>query len=141
MPATKKAKKPARKAARPAPKAPPRFLSVAVVISNRARSVAWYTKKLGLDLVDDADHWQTVGVKGRPGLLHLCRVADYDPDGKLEPGNSGIAFVVPGDFERGCAALAARGVEFSSPPTKAEWGWGAAIKDPDGNEIYLTAES
>ena len=31
-----------------------------------------------------------------------------------------------------------RGVEFSSPPTKYDWGWGATVRDPDGNEIYLT---
>ena len=116
----------------------PHFLSVAVVVSNRTNAVAWYTEKFGLDLVDDMDHWQTVGRKGTPGVLHLCQVTEYDPAGKLEPGVSGIAFTLPGDFVAACRALEERGVEFATPPTKFDWGWGASVRDPDGNEIYLT---
>jgi len=116
----------------------PEFLSVAVVVSDRRAAVKWYTEKFGLDLTADTDHWQTVGKKGRPGALHLCQVTEYDPKGKLEPGNSGIAFTLRGDFVKSCDALKARGVEFSSPPTKYDWGWGATVRDPDGNEIYLT---
>ncbi len=116
----------------------PHFLSVAVVVSDRNNAVAWYTEKFGLDVVDDMDHWQTVGRKGAPGLLHLCQVTEYDADGKLEPGNSGNAFTLPGDFQAACQALMDRGVEFTTPPTKFDWGWGATVRDPDGNEIYLT---
>jgi catechol 2,3-dioxygenase-like lactoylglutathione lyase family enzyme len=119
----------------------PSFLSVAVVVSDRAKAVRWYTESLGLEHLADMEHWQTVGRKGKGGALHLCQVTEYDPKGKLEPGNTGIAFTLAGDFVKACAALEARGVKFSSPPTKADWGWGAAIVDPDGNEIYLTPES
>ncbi len=123
------------------PTSAPTFLSVAVVVSDRAKAVKWYTETLGLDHLSDMEHWQTVGRKGKGGALHLCQVSEYDPKGALEPGNSGIAFTLPGDFVKACGALEARGVKFSSPPTKADWGWGAAIVDPDGNEIYLTPES
>lgn len=136
-PKTRPTKRPARKPAATGP-AKPRFLSVAVVVSDRTRAVSWYTERFGLDHVDDMDHWQTVGLRGSGGLLHLCQVSEYDRDGKLEPGNSGIAFQLPGDFVAGCKALEERGVEFASPPTKFNWGWGASVRDPDGNEIYLT---
>jgi catechol 2,3-dioxygenase-like lactoylglutathione lyase family enzyme len=126
-----------QKSAKPAPVVP-QFLSIAVVVSDRHAAVKWYTEKFGLDLVSDSDHWQTVGKKGRPGELHLCQVSEFDPKAALEPGNSGIAFTLPGDFVKSCDALKARGVEFSSPPTKYDWGWGATVRDPDGNEIYLT---
>ena len=128
------AKKPAATA-----KSTPRFLSVAVVVSDRTKAVEWYTQMFGLDHVDDMDHWQTVGRKGVPGVLHICQVSDYDKDGKLEPGNSGIAFQLPGDFMGACHALETRGVKFNSPPTKSDWGWGASVLDPDGNEIFLTS--
>lgn len=118
----------------------PSFMSVAVVVSDRHSAVKWYTEKFGLDHVADEDHWQAVGKKGRSGALHLCQVTEYDPKGQLEPGNTGIAFTLPGDFVKSCAALEARGVEFSSPPTKYDWGWGATVRDPDGNEIYLAPE-
>jgi catechol 2,3-dioxygenase-like lactoylglutathione lyase family enzyme len=130
-------KRPASKPAKSS-RVQPKFLSVAVVVSDRKKAVAWYTEKLGLDHVDDTDHWQTVGRKGQGGLLHICQVTEYDETGKLEPGNSGIALQLPGDFVTSCKVLEGRGVKFSSPPTKYEWGWGASVLDPDGNEIYLT---
>jgi len=129
----------APKTSKPAAAAP-KFMSVAVVVSDRKRSVAWYTQKFGLDLVADDGHWQTVGKKGGSGLLHLCQVSEFDPKASLEPGNSGIAFTLAGDFVKACGVLEARGVEFASPPTKYDWGWGATVRDPDGNEIYLAPE-
>ncbi len=131
------AKKSAKKSATSA-RAAPRFMSVAVVVADRTKAVGWYTETFGLDHVDDMDHWQTVGRKGVGGLLHLCQVTEFDKAGQLEPGNSGIAFQLPGDFVAACATLKERGVEFSTPPTKFDWGWGATVRDPDGNEIYLT---
>ncbi len=125
-----------QKAARVAP----HFSSIAVVVSDRKAAVKWYTRTLGLELVADDGHWQTVGQKDRPGLIHLCQVTEFEPDGKLEPGNSGIALKLPGDFVKSCSELEARGVTFASPPTKYDWGWGATIRDPDGNELYLAPE-
>lgn len=118
----------------------PRFSSVAIVVANRRDAVEWYTHTLGLDHLVDDDHWQTVGRKGSDASLHLCQADESGTDGKLEPGNTGIAMRLPGDFVKACAALEDRGVRFSSPATKYEWGWGASIQDPDGNEIYLAPE-
>ncbi len=115
----------------------PAVQSVAVVVSDRNRAVEWYTETLGLDHVHDQDHFQTVGRKGKGGLLHLCQVTEYDPKGALEPGVTGILLTLPGDFVAACRALEARGVKFSTPATKFDWGWGASIVDPDGNELYL----
>jgi len=137
----KSAKRAAPKATHPPvrnPRAKPHFSSVAVVVSDRHRSVKWYTENLGLDHIVDMDHWQTVGEKGRPTELHLCQVSEYDDKAPLEPGNTGIAFHLSGDFVAACGALRARGVEFTVPATKAEWGWWAMVKDPDGNELCLT---
>jgi catechol 2,3-dioxygenase-like lactoylglutathione lyase family enzyme len=133
----KSTKKPARKSAKPEP----HFVSVAVVVSDRSKAVAWYTEKFGLQHIDDFDHWQTVGIKGRAGVLHLCQVSEYDKKAALEPGITGIHFQLPGDFVSACEALKGRGVEFSTAPEKFDWGWGAAVRDPDGNEIYLSPES
>lgn len=116
----------------------PLFASVAVVVSDREKAREWYTKTLGLDLIDNEDHQITVGRKGRPGVLHLCQVTDFDPNGTLEPGNSGILLLLPGkDFEGGCATLKARGVPFAQDPKTESWGTYAVIRDPDGNEHTL----
>jgi predicted enzyme related to lactoylglutathione lyase len=129
---SKSGKKAAGKAGRS-----PRFVSVAVVVADRKNSVKWYTENFGLDHIADMDHWQTVGEKGRPGELHICQVSEYDDKAPMEPGNSGIAFHLAGDFVAACKALAARGVEFTVPATKAPWGWWAMVKDPDGNELCV----
>jgi catechol 2,3-dioxygenase-like lactoylglutathione lyase family enzyme len=132
-------KTPPKPGKKPAAKTPrsPRFASVAIVVSDRKNSVRWYTETFGLDHLTDMDHWQTVGEKGRPGELHLCQVSEFDDKAPLEPGNTGIAFHLAGDFVAACKALADRGVTFTVPATKEEWGWWAMVKDPDGNELCI----
>ncbi len=132
MPAKKKP------AAARAAAAKPIVSSVAVVVADRENATKWYTEKLGLDVIDRMEHWVTVGRKGRPGVLHLCQTTEFDPNGKLEPGNTGIALLLPGkDFVAACDALKAQGVEFVTEPEKADWGWWASIRDPDGNEFTV----
>jgi catechol 2,3-dioxygenase-like lactoylglutathione lyase family enzyme len=130
---------PAKKKTATLPKAT--FSSVAIVVSDRKRSLEWYTKKLGLDQIMSMEHWVTVGRKGKDGVIHLCQTSEYDKSIPAEKGNTGINLHLPGNFEAACAALAAAGVKFSTPPTKEEWGWWAAAADPDGNEITLTPAS
>jgi catechol 2,3-dioxygenase-like lactoylglutathione lyase family enzyme len=110
---------------------------VGLVVSNRKKSVAWYTQKLGLELVQDMGHWVTVGQKGGSGLIHLCQTSEVGIPEVPEPGVAGIELKFPGDFEAGCAALRAHGVKFSTPPKKEAWGWYAGVVDPDGNQLTL----
>jgi catechol 2,3-dioxygenase-like lactoylglutathione lyase family enzyme len=120
----------------------PHFVSVAVVVSDAKRSLQWYTDGLGLDIIDNEDHWITVGRKGQPGMLHLCQPSGDNPSSELEPGNSGVLLRIPGkDFTAACEALKARGVEFTEGPTTADWGTYAVVRDPDGNEHALMPES
>jgi catechol 2,3-dioxygenase-like lactoylglutathione lyase family enzyme len=128
-------KKPAARSVPKMPKAS--FVSVAVVVSDKGRSRDWYTGKLGLDLIDEMDHWITVGRKGSPGVLHLCQTSDFDASIPAESGNTGIMFTIPGDFFAACDRLASNGVKFATPATKSAWGTWAMVADPDGNEICL----
>ena len=131
-----KRSKPKPRAARSESAVPAAFLqSVAVVVADRTQAREWYSKTLGLDVLDDDDHWVTVGRKGRDGRLHLCQTSEFETKAKLEPGNTGILLLVPGDFQAECARWKEAGVEFTEGPAKASWGWYAVIKDPDGNEF------
>jgi len=130
------------RAERPSAKIPKAtFHSVALVVSDRKRSVAWYVQNLGLDVIEqgtgDDGHWVVVGRRGQNGGVHLCDIPTFDPTFPVEAGESGIQFDLPGDFKKSCAALKANGVRFSTLPTKRPWGWYAKIVDPDGNEIRL----
>jgi len=119
------------------PAVAPYLISIPIVVSNREVSTAWYVQKLGLRLLDNNDHWVTVG--GDEGSrLHLCQASENQPKPiPLEPGPSGMVFAITGDFVAECHRLKLAGVWFSHDPEKAAWGWYATIRDPDGNEHYL----
>jgi catechol 2,3-dioxygenase-like lactoylglutathione lyase family enzyme len=106
-----------------------RFGDVAVVVSDARKSLRWYTEKLGFEMRSDAGHW----VKGASVVLHLC-------EGEvLEPGNTGIGFTAA-DVAKEERELRSRGVEFTEPTTKRDWGTYAMFKDPDGNEFWISDE-
>lgn len=114
----------------------PWVASVAVVVSDGERAKTWYTEKLGMEILQDGEHWITVGRKGKGGALHLCVGPQLGYE--MEPGNTGILVMLDGPIKAECKKLVARGVEFVHQPTKQPWGvWDAMIKDPDGNEILL----
>jgi predicted enzyme related to lactoylglutathione lyase len=120
----------------------PWVASIPVVVSDREASKKWYVERFGFDLVDDDDHWVTVGRKDRGSVLHLCQASENRPKPiPLEPGPSGIVVVIPGDFQAECARMKSSGVEFAQDPTEAPWGWYATVRDPDGNEHYLSPGS
>jgi len=125
--------------AKPAKGPPDLYLfATTVMVSDRARSVEWYTQKLGFEVVQDLGHWVTVGHKGHTGLLHLCQGSEIGES--LEPGIQGITFHVRGDFRKKCAELARNGVKFDRPVTRMPWGIYARIEDPDGNVINVHPE-
>jgi catechol 2,3-dioxygenase-like lactoylglutathione lyase family enzyme len=110
---------------------------VGLLVSDRKRSVARYSQKLGLELVRDTGHWATTGRKGGRGLIHLCPTSEVDIPEMPEPGIAGIELKFPGEFRAGCAARKANGVKFSAPPTDRPGGRCAGVVDPDGNELTL----
>jgi len=109
--------------------------SVAIVVSNRKRAVAFYHGKLGLDLLEDGDHWTVVGRKKGGLAIHLCEFGKPTP--KSEKGNTGILFFTDEPMEKSYQKLKRKGVKFAIPPKKEEWGWTCRFSDPDGNEIWL----
>jgi len=130
MPGKKDSRSPAR---------PDLYLfATTIMVSDRKRSVDWYTGKLGFEVIQDLGHWVTVGHAGSTGLLHLCQGSEIGED--LSPGNQGITFHVRGDFEKKVAQLRRKGVRLDAPVTKRSWGMYARIMDPDGNVITLNPE-
>ena len=113
--------------------------SVAVMVSDRARSRAWYTEGLGLSVVEERGHWLTVGgpVGGR---LHLCEGDELGRGFPLEPGNTGILLEVSGRLPDWQRELAERGVHLSRPMALGRDGFEGELRDPDGN-LLLVAEA
>jgi lactoylglutathione lyase len=110
-----------------------RIYSYAVMVRDENRAVRWYTQKLGFKVVDKWKGWKTVAPKGSKNVIHLCQV--YKGQG-LEPGNQGIGMHTD-NLEKTYRQLKKKGVVFTVPPTKEEWGTYAVFRDPDGNEFSL----
>lgn len=108
--------------------------TVAVVVSDRRKALAWYRDVLGLEeafVAPETGHWIEVGPSRPLTRLHLCEMVEG------EAGPTGITLLtddIQGDYER----LQRRGVEFLYAPEKMDWGeWLCAFVDPDGNEFDL----
>jgi predicted enzyme related to lactoylglutathione lyase len=82
-------------------------------------------------------HVVVVGRKEGGLQLHLCQYDEIGPEGKLEPGNTGILFFTDKGMTETCQELANRGVRVAQQPKKDEFGWNCRFADPDGNEFTL----
>ncbi len=107
--------------------------SVAVVVSDTKKATEWYEKTLGLEVRDKEGHWVTVAPKKAKNVLHLCKQK------KLEPGNTGILFLAD-NIEATYKQMKKKGIKFTEPLTKAEWGTFAIFSDRDGNTFWLMEE-
>lgn len=109
--------------------------TVAVVVSDRRRALAWYRDVLGLEeayVAPGEGHWMEVGPARPATRIHLCEYEGEDPGGP-----TGVTLLTD-DIRREHARLAGRGVEFLDVPKKMDWGeWLCSFLDPDGNEFDL----
>lgn len=123
--------------------------TVAVVVSNGARAIAWYRDVLGLEVAyvgpespnpdlavqgtaDHPGHWVEMGPARPWTRIHLCEL-----DGTTEPGPTGITFLTD-DIGSAYERMRRKGTRFLSEPRKMEWGeWLCTFTDPDGNEFDL----
>ncbi|RMH76828.1 MAG: VOC family protein [Actinomyces sp.] len=98
-------------------------------------SVAFYTRRLGLEVVASwDDHGRGTIVAATDG----GEIEIFAGDGTAEPPRGvALAWEVD-DVDERFRTLAARGVEFLSPPTDQPWGHrNATLAGPDGLTITL----
>ena len=113
--------------------------TVGVYVSDQDRAKAFYTEKLGFEIVrddpmQDGARWLEVTPPGAQTHLVL-----YTPPGQQDRIGSfaNLVFTSP-DVHKSHAEMTARGVEFTQAPEKQYWGGTMAmLKDPDGNTFVL----
>lgn len=121
-----------------------RFEALGVVVSDLARSIAFY-RRLGLDFPDNAEGHVEAPLPG--GLRFMLDTEDvvrsFDPEWKRPAGNSiGLAFACDSaaDVDRIHGELLAAGYEGHKEPWDAFWGQRyAQVLDPDGHVVDLFA--
>jgi catechol 2,3-dioxygenase-like lactoylglutathione lyase family enzyme len=111
---------------------------VNVFVSDLARAVEFYRGTLGLPLAFQDERFGYAAFTPKGVRLGLARVDPAAPESASLLGrHTGVGFGVR-DLRATHAALAAKGVRFTMPPTEQPWGgFMAMVADPDGNVFYL----
>jgi predicted enzyme related to lactoylglutathione lyase len=113
---------------------------VSIPTRDQDRALKFYTEKLGFEVAtdqqfDDTQRWIELRIANS-----ATRVVLFTPQGHDNRiGSFFNGSFACDDVEATYRQLNARGVEFTSPPTKQPWGEYAMFKDPDGNQFVLSS--
>jgi predicted enzyme related to lactoylglutathione lyase len=122
---------------------------VTLVVSNKVKSLAFYTEKVGFEKKTDVTgpggyRYVTVGLKGQDVEMPLFEVGSAaDPttmewSKKWTPGMAPPIVILVADCRKVHKELSGRGVDFPQPPMDHPWGTVATFKDLDGNLFSLS---
>jgi uncharacterized glyoxalase superfamily protein PhnB len=124
----------------------PRFEALGVVVSDMARSLAFY-RRLGLEFPEGAESEGHAEAPLPGGLRFMLDteevVRSFDPEWtRPETSSIGLAFVCDSaaDVDKAYAELTSAGYREHREPWDAFWGQRyAQVKDPDGHNVDLFA--
>ncbi len=117
-----------------------RIKFLGIPVRDQDRALSFYTEKLGFRVLTDQQfsekqRWIELTIPGAETGITL-----FTPDGHEERIGTFVNTSWEVDnIEKTYAELQAKGVEFAGPPQKQPWGTFAIMKDPDGNQIVLSA--
>jgi predicted enzyme related to lactoylglutathione lyase len=129
--------------------------TVQLWVHDQDDALAFYTKKLGLELRSDVTvpemgnfRWLTVGPAGQPDIAIVLMAIPGPPvmDAQtveqvrdlMAKGFAGTVFLTTEDCQASYEELSGRGIEFVEKPEQRPYGIDAAFRDPSGNHIRLT---
>lgn len=115
--------------------------SIALVVKDYDEAIAYYTKQLGFDLIEDTvlsetKRWVLVAPKNSDGCkLLLAKAASEEQLSRIgnQTGGRVFLFLHTDDFWRDFNDYTAKGIEFTREPSKAEYGTVAVFRDLYGN--------
>ena len=117
-----------------------RLALVTVVVADYDEAIAWYTGKLGFQLLEDLDQgrkrWVVVGpTDGSAAALLLARASNEEQRSRIGNQTGGRVgfFLHTDDFWRDHAAMTAQGGEFLEAPREEPYATVAVFRDLYGN--------
>jgi len=123
--------------------------SIALVVRDYDEAIAFYTQKLGFELLEDSPskdrqrhekRWVLVapGGSGGPRLL-LAKASNPEETSRIgnQTGGRVFLFLHTDDFWRDYDAMTQRGVRFVREPQEQEYGTVAVFEDLYGNKWDL----
>jgi len=125
-------------------KSMPRYLHTSIFVNDMAASIDFYTRKLGLTLLDGPLHYPgnaDMAFVGKDWDAYVELVYDLEDHPPYELGNryEHLAFEVDGDVAAVVDRLESQGVNILKPPKKSPGGSRtiAFVEDPNGIPIEL----
>ena len=117
---------------------------VAVVVNDYDEAIAYYTRMLGFDLIEDtpleAKRWVLVAPQNSRGTcLLLAKAVTDEQKGRIgnQTGGRVFLFLHSDDFWRDYRTMKLRGVGFLTEPREEEYGTVAVFQDLYGNKWDL----
>jgi len=117
-----------------------RIATVTVVVANYDEAIAWYTDRLGFELVEDTalgggKRWVKVAPPGGGARLLLAEPKNAAERAAIgsQAGGRVFLFLETDDFARDYAAMQAKGVVFEQAPRDEAYGTVAVFADLYGN--------
>ena len=117
-----------------------RIALVTVVVADYDEAIAWYTGKLGFQLLQDVDQghkrWVVVGpAEGGGAALLLARASDEAQRSRIGNQTGGRVgfFLHTDDFHRDHAAMLTAGVQVLEAPREEPYATVAVFRDLYGN--------
>ncbi len=116
-----------------------------VVVRDYDEAIAFYTRRLGFDVIEDTDlgdgkRWVRVRPRGSTasGIL-LARAKSPEEEAAIgrQAGGRVFVFLETDDFDRDYQAYVSRGVTFLRPPEVMPYGRVAVFVDLYGNQFDL----
>jgi catechol 2,3-dioxygenase-like lactoylglutathione lyase family enzyme len=121
-----------------------RIALVTIVVADYDEAIAFYTERLGFNLIEDADlgdgkRWVVVAPGETSAGLLLARAVDDRQRGRIGDQTGGRVgfFLETDDFARDHAAMLAAGIEFREEPRHEPYGTVAVFADLHGNLFDL----
>ena len=127
------------------------IIHVALVVDDYDKAIAFYTEKLGFELLEDSyqpeqdKRWVVIAPPGGQGTtLLLARASSPRQQAFIgdQSGGRVFLFLHTDDFRRDYARLRQQGVRFVREAAKQDYGWVAVFEDLYGNRwdlLELTA--
>ena len=117
-----------------------RLALVTLVVADYDEAIAWFTSKLGFQLLEDLDQgrkrWVVVGpTDGSAAALLLARASTEEQRSRIGNQTGGRVgfFLHTDDFHRDHTAMLAQGVEFLEAPRDEPYATVAVFRDLYGN--------
>jgi len=117
---------------------------VAVVVEDYDQAIAYYTRMLGFDLIEDTPvegkRWVLVAPRDSKGTcLLLAKAATAEQESRIgnQTGGRVFLFLHTDDFWRDYETMRLRGVTFLTEPREENYGTVAVFQDLYGNKWDL----